>query len=78
MEDNPEDPYDPINQPLVSKRKSGIRDLIHEVEELEYFSKLYNLSPLDRFCEINGVNRDEINNELNEVDKLFDDMLKSS
>lgn len=75
MEDNPKDPYEPINTPLLSKRKSGIKDLIHDVEEMEYFSNLYSLSPLERFCEINEVDTNEINENLEEVNNLFNEII---
>ena len=75
VEDIPEDPYEPINTPVASKRKSGIKDLIHDIEEIEYLSRLYNMrieNPMGFFNEINDINKD-----LNEVDQLFDDMLKT-
>jgi len=43
---------EPQNEPIAPKRKSGIRELEQELEELEYLQKLNNLQPIDYLLEM--------------------------
>lgn len=44
--DHKDPELEPQNQPTEAKRKSGIRELEQELEELEYLQKIHNLPPI--------------------------------
>ena len=58
--DNREPDLEPQNEPSEVKRKSGIRELEQELEELEYLQKIHNLPPI-QFLETMSDLKQDIN-----------------
>ena len=54
---------DPQNEPTAPKKKSGIKDLEQDLEELDYLQRLHNMSPIDYLLEMSN---DETNDGTNE------------
>jgi len=53
--DKIEPELEPQNQPAEAKRKSGIKELEQELEELNYLQHINNMSPLEFLSEMSGL-----------------------
>ena len=62
-DDKQEEEMDPQNEPTAPKKKSGIKDLEQDLEELDYLQKLHNLSPIDYILEMSNDETNDVTNE---------------